>query len=284
MMFQRLSLAVGFSPRTEALLAEAARLCIGWKAKLTVVHVGSLEPEKITFLKECLLRFGLTEGDFNIYTRSGDPAKVIIDACRENQTDLLIAGALQREKLIKYYLGTVGRTLLRKAPCSVLMLTDPQATEHRFEHIVALAEDTPYIRETLQAACATAAVTGAAWLHILRELKMYGLSLTASEQSTEEEYTKMRHQLVRDEIDAAESLLSGIPHTGVRVNIKVVSGKAGFEVSKFAELKEAELIVVGAPERRFNLLDRFFSNDLEYLFADLPCNLMMVKPPFRTAE
>lgn len=283
MMFRHLSLAVGFSPRTEALLAETARLCKAWSAKLTVVHVGLLEPHQTTFLKECLIRFGLEENDFTVYARPGDPAKVIIKACRENETDLLIAGALQREKLIKYYLGTVGRTLLRKAPCSVLMLTDPQTEEHRFGHIVALAEDTPYIRETLQAACTTAASTGASWLHILRELKMYGLALTASEQSTQEEYSKMRHQLVRDEIDAAESLLSGIPHEGIRINIKVVSGKAGFEVSRFAELKNADLIVVGAPERRFNIFDRFFSNDLEYLFADLPCNLMMVKPPVRTA-
>lgn len=277
-MFKRLSLAVAFSPRTEALLAETSRLCKAWGAYLTIIHVGVPEEEKMTWLKEKLGQFGIGTDRYEVFARKGDPTRVILAACQESKTDLLIAGALQKENVLKYYLGTIGRNILRSAPCTVLMLTEPKAEDHAFENVVALAEDTPYIKETLQAACATALAAHTQWLHILREIKMYGLTLAASSQSTEEEYNELRHQLVREEIEAAEALLSDIPHDNIQVNIKVMSGKAGYEVSKFAELKNAELIVVGAPERRLNFLDRFFSSDLEYLFADLPCNLMMVKP------
>lgn len=277
-MFQRIALAVAFSPRTEALLAEAARLSRAWNAHLTLIHVGVLESGKMAWLREKLSQFGIPDNGFEVHAESGDPTKVILGACQTHHTDLLIAGALQKENLLKYYLGTVGRNILRNARCSVLMLTQPRVEDHAFQNIVALAEDTPHIRATLQAACATASATHAQWLHIMREIKMYGLTLAATGQSTEDEYAQLRHQLVREEIAAAENLLADIPHNNFRVNIKVMSGKAGYEVSKFAERKHADLIVVGAPERRFNFLDRFFSNDLEYLFADLPCNLMMVQP------
>lgn len=247
-----------------------------------LIHVGVLESGKMAWLKDKLGQFGIAENGFDVHAESGDPTKVILGACRLHQTDLLIAGALQKENLVKYYLGTVGRNILRNARCSVLMLTQPRVEEHSFQHIVALAEDTPYIRETLQAACTTASATHAKWLHILREIKMYGLTLAATGQSTEDEYAQLRHQLVREEIEAAEHLLADIPHHDFRINIKVMSGKAGYEISKFAERKHADLLVVGAPERRFNFLDRFFSHDLEFLFADLPCNLMMIQPQPRS--
>jgi nucleotide-binding universal stress UspA family protein len=62
----------------------------------------------------------------------------------------------------------------------------------------------------------------------------------------------------------------------VKINIKMLSGKSGFELCKFVERKQAGLLVVGAPPRRFSLFDRIFPHDLEYVFADLPCNLLVV--------
>ena len=277
-MFKRICLAAAFSPRTEALLAEAARLCTGLGANLTIVHVGRLEQEKITFLNTTLGRLGLSADQFEITDKPGDPAEVILKTCKEKKCDLLIAGALQREQLLNYYIGTVGRTVLRKAPCSVLVLTDPQQNRTGFENIGALAEDTPFIKETLTAACAIGMLSERAQLNVLREIKLFGLTLASADQNNQMEYDQLQKQLVSDEIDEAEKLMSEIPHNGIKVNIKVVSGKAGFEVSKFAQQKDLDLLVVGTPPRKFHLLDRFFKHDLEYLFADLPCNLLLVKP------
>ena len=277
-MFKRICLAAAFSPRTEALLAEASRLCKGLDACLTIVHVGKLQAEKLNFLKDTLDRHGIPADRLEIVDKPGDPAEVILKTCREKKCDLLIAGALQREQLLNYYIGTVGRTVLRKAPCSVLVLTDPQANRKGFENIGALAEDTPFIKETLAAACSIGMLSGEAQLHVLREIKMFGLTLASADQSNQAEYDQLQEQLVKDEIEEAERLLQDIPHDQLRINIKVVSGKAGFEVCKFAQRKELDLLVVGMPPRRFNFLDRFFKHDLEYLFADLPCNLLLIKP------
>lgn len=277
-MFQRICLAAAFSPRTEALLAEAARLSTGFKAHLTIVHVGHLEKGKVEFIGETLRKHGMQENQFEVIDEPGDPARVILEACKRKKTDLLIAGALQREELLNYYIGTVGRTVLRKAPCSVLVITDPKIEREGFRNIGALADDTPFIKETLSAACAIGMLSTYARLHVLRDLKMFGLTLASADQISETEYDQLQEQLIGDEISAAEQLLSGIPHDTLSVNIKVMSGKAGFEVSKFAQRKELDLLVVGVPQRKFHFLDRIFKHDLEYLFADLPCNLLLVKP------
>lgn len=277
-MFKRICLAAAFSPRTEALLAEACRLCKAFDARLTIIHVGKLEKVKHNFLKETTGRFGISIDQIEVVDKPGDPAQVILKTCREKNCDLLLAGALQKEELLNYYIGTVGRIVLRKAPCSVLVLTDPQEQRKGFQNIGALAEDTPFIKETLTAACQIGSITGDAQLHVLREIKMFGLTLASADQSNQSEYDQLQEQLVKDEIEEAEKLLSQIPHDRLKINFKVVSGKAGFEVSKFAQRKDLDLLVVGMPTRRFNFLDRFFKHDLEYLFADLPCNLLLIKP------
>jgi hypothetical protein len=73
-------------------------------------------------------------------------------------------------------------------------------------------------------------------------------------------------------------MLNKIPHEGVKINIKALSGKSGFELSQFATRKQADLLIVGAPPRRFYFFDRVFTHDHEYLFADLPCNLLIIHP------
>ena len=48
-------------------------------------------------------------------------------------------------------------------------------------------------------------------------------------------------------------------------------------LAQFARKKNADLLVVSAPERRFRFFDRVFTHDLEYVFADLPSNLLIVQ-------
>jgi len=76
-------------------------------------------------------------------------------------------------------------------------------------------------------------------------------------------------------------MLNQIPHKELKINIKVVTGKSGFELAQFTKRKAADLLVVSAPPMRLSLLDRLFPHDLEYIFADLPCNVLVVHPQER---
>ena len=275
-MFQRLCLAFAFSPRAEALVSEAVRLTRVFNGRLSVLHVGECTLDEKNRIVAMVQKHGLSDNQFEILCEAGSPSKVILSVCKREKIDLLIAGALQKEKIIKYYLGTIGRTILRKADCSVLMLTNPKEGGLTYDNIVTLAEDSPYVEQAINVSCQLAKASKTRWIHIVRELKMYGLTLTAMEQNSEQEYDQQRHQLLKEEIDEVEKILCRVPHEEVKVNIKVISGKSGYELARFAEKKDADLLIVGAPERRFRFFDRLFRHDLEYIFADMPCNLLIV--------
>lgn len=279
MRFRKIGLALAFSPRMEALLAEASRLKKLWNAELALIHVGNHGEKEEKLLHELLDRTGINdEPDVKILWESGKPSEQIMQACKNEKVDLLIAGALKKENLVQYYLGTVARKILRKADCSVLMFTDPSVQPQPMKNIVVNAEDSPYVDEAITTACEVGRLDRAAWLHIVKEIKLYSLTMSAADQHTENEYEDFRNSLVKDEIEIVEKTLHKIPHEGLKINIKLVSGKSGFELSKFAQRKHADLLVVGASPRRFSIFDRVFPHDLEYIFADLPCNLLIVHP------
>lgn len=275
---KKIGVAIAFSPRIEAILSEASRMKKLWGAELILIHVGEHGEKEITRLNQLLLQTGLNDEDVKIFWENGKPSQRILATCKKENVDLLIAGALKKENLVRYYLGTVARKIIRKADCSVLLLTNPSTAPKPFKNIVVEADDSPYVDQSLQAACQIALKDNSMWLHIVRELKMYGLTMTAAEQCSEEEYEEMRNKLVQSEIETVEKILRQIPHEGVKVNIKLVSGKSGFELTQFTKRKQADLLIVGAPDRRFSFFDRVFTHDQEYIFADLPCNLLIIHP------
>jgi len=278
-VIRKIGLAVAFSPRIEALLVETARLKKMWDAELLLIHVGDRKDDLEERLQQLLSTTGLdADSSVKILWETGKPSERILSTCRKERIDLLIAGALKKENIVQYYLGTVARKIVRKADCSVLLLTNPSKPPRPFQNVVVNAEDSPFVEEAIIMSCHIGLKDKADWLHVVREIKMYGLTMTVSEQYSEEEYENVRQNLLKDEIANVEKILQRIPHEGLKVNIKLVSGKSGFELAKFAQRKQADLLVVGAPPRRFSLFDRVFTHDQEYLFADLPCNLLIVNP------
>jgi nucleotide-binding universal stress UspA family protein len=278
MHFKRIGLAIAFSPRAEALLAEATRLSGLFGARLTLIHVGTHREENERILSNLISRQHLRREDVDVHWMEGEPSKRILEACRVNGIDLLITGALKKEGLVQHYLGSVARKILRNSGCSVLTIVHPGTHPKPYANIVVDAEEETKSLDTLRCACWLGLKENSQWLHVVREIKMYGLSMSTADQVTEEEYNRIRQDLVEAEVDSVQRMLSKIPHNGLKINIKILSGKSGFEIAQFAKRKRADLLVVSAPPRRLSLLDRLFPHDLEYIFADLPCNLLVVHP------
>ncbi len=279
--FRKIGLALAFSPRMEAMMAEALRLVLAYESSLVLVHVGAKTSEAEDKVRKLLSNYQLDLNRVKVVWKQGEPAACILKACKEEQVDLLIAGALKKENIMQHYLGSVARKILRKSNCSVLMLTNPSASPHPFKNIVVNAEDSAYVEEALKTACAMAQADQSNWVHIVREVKLYGLSMASLDDCSEDEYNEVRNRLLKSEIENVEKMLQAIPHQGLKVNIKLLSGKSGFELSKFAERKQTDLLIVGASPRKLWFLDRVFTHDLEYIFQDLPCNLLIVNPSQR---
>jgi nucleotide-binding universal stress UspA family protein len=276
--FKNIGLAIGFSPSSKALLTEASRLAGLFDAKLVLMHVGVHGHEEEDKMSKLIESVQLGHLKPIVHWKKGDPVKEILNVCTTEGIDLLVAGALKKENLLQNYIGTVARKIMRKANCSVLMIQNPHEQRGLVNNIVVNAEDSPYIEDAIEAGCYIGKMENAQWVHIARELKLLGLALSANEQCTEEEYHESMQGMVREEIEEVEKILSRIPRENLKINIKMLSGKSGYELARFAERKKADLLVVGAPARRLSLFDRVFPHDLEYIFANLPCNLLVINP------
>lgn len=276
--FKKIGLAIAFSPTSQAILKEAAKWAVHFNAQLVLMHVGGHSAEEDAKMGKLIESVDLFYRKPIIVWREGRPVDEILKVCQSEKIDLLVAGALKKENILQNYIGTVARKIMRKADCSVLMIQNPTEERKPTRNIVVNAEDSPHIEQAIEAACTIGQLENAQWVHIARELKLLGLALSANEQCTENEYHDSMQGMVREELDEVEKMLARIPHPKLKVNIKVLSGKAGFELARFAERKNADLLIVGAPARRFSLFDRVFPHDLEYIFANLPCNLLVVNP------
>ncbi len=277
-MFKRVAIALAFSPRIQTLLAEAKRFQALFNSELIIIHVGSHTKEDEIFLQENLEKAKIDQNQTKVIWEPGVPAKTILSVCRKEKVDILIAGALKKEEFITYYLGSVARRILRKADCSVLMLTEPSLEPKPFKRIVIYAENSPYAKHAIEVGVQIGKLQQTKQLHIVREIKLYGLAMSVSGEMTEEEVTERRRKLVQREIKNVEKELAHLDTKGLKINIKVMSGKSGFELGKFCQRCRADLLIVGSPYRKMGIFDRMFPHDLEYIFADLPCDLLIHHP------
>ena len=274
--FKVIGLAVSFSPTTQAMVMEASRLVKWFQSDLVLIHVGKKESEKTEALQKLIDNSGLDTARIKVFWVEGEPAEQILKVCNQESVDLLVAGALRKENLVNHYLGTVARKIMRKAKCSIWMITDPSLDLLPLKNFVADAEDSPNINSLLSIACFLASKEQGTLLHVVRELKLLGLALAAREQCTEAEYDELQQNMLREETTLIQKELEHIPHQDLNINIKLLSGKSGFELTQFAKLEEADLLIINASQRKFSLFDRVFTHDQEYIFSDLPCNLLII--------
>lgn len=273
-MFKKIALAVAFSPRCEALIHEAERIRTLFEGELVLIHIGERREKDEQYFNKVLESSGVSKNKVGIIWEQGNPSKKILQICKRERIDLLIAGALRKENIVKYYLGSVARRILRKANCSVLVFTEPSVQPKAFNTIVINGENSPYVKNTIDIGCRIARKDNSKQLHIIREIMLYGL--TMSRECSEKEYADNKKELVSAEIDKVNDLLEGVDSDGLKINTKVVAGKPGYELLKFTKRVEADLLISGAPRNKYGFLDRFFPHDLEFIFADMPCNLLII--------
>lgn len=276
-MYRKVAVAIAFSPRQQAILREAGRLQKLFNAQLLLVHVGDKTPEKEQLLMEHMKDADLQTKQVQVFWETGDAVKRILSVCKKQEVNLLLAGALKKENIFRYYIGSVARKILRKASFPVLVLVEPSMQPKPFRRIAIHAGDRADALATISAGCGIGKLDKAKQLHIIKEVKMYGLTMALAGEDPEHEYSETRRSLVQNEIQAVQRVIDSCPEcVGQRINIKIAAGKSGYELVKFARGSEADLLVTESPRRSLNIFDRMFPHELEYILADMPTNLLIV--------
>ena len=81
---------------------------------------------------------------------------------------------------------------------------------------------------------------------------------------------------IEDENKKTLDLISNIDTTGIKVYTNSQFGKSGYTISHYANNSFSDLLVINSPDVQMGFLDRVFTHDIEYILADLPCNLLVV--------
>ena len=272
---KKILIGVAFSPNLKANLFEAIRLAAMLNAQLVGVHVGKKTPEKEHKLKELLDTAPKTNSYTTIW-QEGNPVDVILNTINKLQIDLLILGALQRENLYKYYVGSIARKLTRKAPCSVLLMIKPSVKRIPCKHIVVNGLKDDKTKETIKTAFYISESLGCKRITIVEEISQSELDVRVSDDKTLEKSTKAKEQIEKLENLRVHSILEKINTKDITVKTQSICGKRGYSIGHYAKVKRADLLVMNAPTKT-SILDRIFPHDLEYILSELPTDVLIVK-------
>lgn len=274
--FEIIGAAIAFSPRIEEILCEVKRLAQVFSSKVILMHVGDRTKDKEDRLGKLLEKNNYSEIDYKVIWESGDPVDTILRLSKENVVDLLVAGALEKENILKYYIGSISREICRRAKCSVLMLTEPSLLPQPFKKIIVNGVESPKTIHTVQTALYVARHENSEEVTIVKERHHIAHAMTIADDVSKPELQKLETEMAEEEARKIDEILHNIDHAGLTVKAKMLSGKPGFAISKYAATTAADLLVINSPDNTMTILDRVFTHDIEFVLAELPCNLLIV--------
>lgn len=274
--FETIAVAISFSSHCESLLVEAKRLSDVLSSSIVLIHIGNKTNEKEQELEKMMNNVGIEEKNCRIIWMDGDPVDTILKLCKLYIVDLLILGALQKENILKFYIGSIARNISRKAKCSVLLLTNPKMEPHKFKKIVVNGIENPKTIHTINTALYLAKNLNVKELTIVNEVHVPGLAMAIADDSTAPEAKEIKKNLTIEVEEVLQTVIDKCDAGDIEVKEKIVRGKQGYAISKFAKDKKADLLVINSPDTNLNVFDRIFTHDIEFILADLPSNVLIV--------
>ncbi len=274
--FETVAVAISFSGRCRAVLSEAKRIADVCGASLLLLHIGEKTKEKEKELDDIMDGVGISSNQSRIIWMEGEPVDTILKLCKLNIVDLLVIGALEKENILKFYVGSIARNISRKAKCSVLLLTNPNSSPQKLKKIVVNGAENPKTVHTINTSLYLAKLLRVKDVTIVNEVDVTGLAMTISEDSTAPQTREIKKNISEKLEETLQTVIEKCDVGNINLSNKVIKGKPGYAISKFARDKKADLLIINSPDTNLNLFDRIFAHDIEYVLADLPCNVLIV--------
>lgn len=256
------------------LLAQAAHLVGMFNCEILIYHAGMRSTEKEDQITN-LCKFQSNGKTPEIRWLSGDPAKAIMKQGDADGIDLLIMGALERETTYKYLMGSVARDILRQSRFSVICFIDPAV--RRFEKIVSAIDYIQFYEFSALTTKYIAEKDNTSETIFVKDVYIPALSSITIDSGSSEEVEQTRSKY----LDEEESKLSlFLNETGVRdfrFRVKALYGREAIHTHQFTIDSEADLLIYTIPKKKLSVLDRLFSHDAEFIFEELPANLLLIK-------
>lgn len=277
--FKSIGVGVAYSPNLKANLFEAARLSVFFKSKLFLIHVGEASDDKVSMLRIILQSFEKDQLDFEVVFKTGNPVDVILSITEEKKIDLLILGAVQRERLLKYYVGSIARKITRQAKCSILLLIKPSVERVPCQHIVVNGLKDPKTEHTITSAFYVAHQLKANKITIVEEINQDLIAVKVEDDKSLRRANIMKERIRHRENSRIKEILSHIPEAYTKnkvIKLQPIFGKKGYSIGHYAQVSRADLLIMNAPTK-MTFWDRLFPHDIEHILTELPTDVLILQ-------
>ena len=274
--YRRIAVASAFSPRFEQVLAEAKRVRDRLGAELNLIYVGDKDAQTEARFTDALAAMGLP-ADSLIHYQTGSPAEAIMKAAAANGVELIIAGALEKEVVLRPFLGNVARRLVREASCSVMLFTKPERQPkplRRFAFYV--ADYGEHTRGALRRALQLAEREECENFYVIRVYTTFDAARATLRETQPDNPRHSAAPTLEEEEAGLEELIDAAGKTEVPVEPRCISGNTGFVASDFVQAVEADLLVVSVEPTATAQIDELPPH-IAWVTDVIPCNLWVIR-------
>ena len=277
--FKSIGIGVAYSPNLKANLFEAARLSVFFGAKLFLIHVGEASEEKRNLLSVILKSFEKNKLDYEVVFKTGDPVDVILSTSEEKKIDLLILGAVKREQILRYYVGSIARKITRQANCSILLLIKPSVERVPCQHIVVNGLKDPKTEQTITSAFYVAKQLNAEKVTIVEEIGQDEVAVKVDDDKSLRRANIAKERIKLRENSRVKEIISHIPKEYTKnktIKLQPIFGKRGYSIGHYAQISRADLLIMNAPSK-MTFWDRLFPHDIEHILTELPTDVLILQ-------
>lgn len=244
-----------------------------------VIHVGEQTEEKYQKFEDILAPFAKDGLEYEFIFTPGKPVEVILRAASILSIDLLIIGALQRENVLNYYVGSIARKITRKANCSVLLLIKPSIDRVTCNHIVVNGLKDPKTEQSIKTAFYVGHQLGSAKMTIVEEIRQQEVHVNVDDDISLRKATIAKEKLKRREDSRVQKIVNEIPQEikdNIIMKTQPIFGKRGYSIGHYAEVVRADLLIMNSPSKT-RFWDRLFPRDIEHILTELPTDVLIIQ-------
>lgn len=279
-LFKKILVGFAFSPNLKANIFTSLRLADSLKAEIFFIHVGKKTSVKEKTFEEILEDSPVQPKLIKVLWEEGGPIPTILKMCEKNKIDLLLLGAVQRENVLRFYVGSIAREITRKAPCSVLLLIKPSIEEVPSKHVVVNALNEPNTEKTIRAAFEFSSLMDIPNVTLVGEISQSKVNVTADDDESLKKVTEIKEGIENEEKNRYDEILKNIPDS-LKENKKIQSqsifGARGYSIGHYARVVRADLLVLNSETKRSSFISRIFPKDMEHILSELPTDVLIIK-------
>ncbi|GIK18391.1 MAG: universal stress protein [Leptolyngbya sp. PLA2] len=264
--FKHVLACIAPSPHAREVAVEAGRLAAACGSKLTFVHAGREGDEVRRIVADALPGV-----EAEVVEREGAPERVILSEAARQGADLIFAGALQSDPLLRGIVGSLARRLARHAERSVYLSIHQFPPDRLVRTLVVGIDVDERSARLMRDMAAFARKANVLALHVVYEFDPHAPGATGPGDEREQ-HERLRAASERFRV---ADFLGTINLEGLPVRVTCLSGRDYVETMRFAEEQKADLLAVAAPPRRLGLLDRFFGHPTDTILQRFPCSILL---------